>query len=275
MTRIKFTALGITLISLTLLFSSPVFAQNTLTAPKAKITSDRVNAGTSSATINLPPLENLRNRAVNEIDRRIAALTQATSRLGLLKHLSDTVKSTLTTLVRGEIESLTALKAKIQAETDLATLRTDAKSIVVSHRIFALFLPQVRLLATADKLLQISDKTTELSVKLQARIATAKAAGNNTVSLETLLAGMNQNIESARTNANEVITAVTPLTPDGYPANRTALLSAKQNLQAGHKSLKDAIQDARKIIEGLKAFSNNEKSGTESSIMIPDAPTSQ
>lgn len=273
MKKVKFITLTIAFICLTIILSGTSYAQTSLRA-KTPLTNGKT--ASNSANTNSGAVENLKNRAATEIDRRITALNKLLTKLSTLKRVSDTQKSSLSTLIQNEISSLNSLKAKIQADTDLATLRTDTKSIVSSHRIFALFMPQVRLLAAADALNTSAAKMTELAGKLETRIATASSSGQNTASLTTLLESMKSNISDAQTQANAVITAVSPLTPDGYPANRTTLITAKQNLQSGHQSLKKAAQDARQIIVKLLTMSvgNNsagENSSSASSMMKPGA----
>lgn len=272
MKKLRLIIFMVSVAYLTVMSADSVSAQgNSLSNPGIKTPFQNLKISTDSAgTLNSSALENLRNRAISEIDRRITALNGAVNRLGVFKKVSEAAKSSLTLSIQAEIARLTDLKTKIQAETDLTVLRTDAKSIVTSHRIFALFLPQVRLLTAADALKNAADKMALFASKLETRIASAQSGGDDVSSLQTLLTSMKTNMADALLQADAVINAVTPLTPDGYPANKTALMTARQNLQKGHKNLKSAAQNARSIMQGLKSMSKEDKSGTESSMMIQE-----
>ena len=90
------------------------------------------------------------------------------------KHGMVTMDQSLASLVSSEIANLTALKSKIEAETDLSVLKGDVKSITNSYRIFALVIPQGRIEVAADKIADVASSLTTLSGKLQARIDTAQ-----------------------------------------------------------------------------------------------------
>src|ERR1035437_2225976 len=85
-------------------------------------------------------VQNLKSRADSEITRRISSLTELISKINTLKKLSVTDKSSFVSKLQTEINSLNTLKTKIDADTDLVTLRTDVASIIQSYRVYALFL---------------------------------------------------------------------------------------------------------------------------------------
>jgi len=199
-------------------------------------------------------LENLRARALSEIDRRIDALNKALNRLKNMKKISDADKSALSVQIQTEITNLTTLKSKIQADSDLATLKVDTQSIVTSYRVFLLFLPQMRLLAGADSINQVADNLTALEGKLKIRTTAAQTAGKDVTALLTLAADMDAKIADAKTLSVAISALVVPLTPTGYPGNSSILMDAKIKLMAGITDLKTAGQDARQIIQGLKAL---------------------
>ena len=62
---------------------------------------------------------------------------------------------------------------------------------------------------------------------------------------------MKSQITDAKTQAQSALDAVTSLTPEGYPDNKTTLQNARQMVVNGIKSLNNARQDARKIIVWL------------------------
>ena len=203
-------------------------------------------------------MDKLQERAEKEINRRLESLNKLITRINEFKKLSASQKSSLTSQVQTEIDSLEALLVKIQADTDLETLRADVKSIRDSYRIYALFIPKIQIMGAADRMLNIADEMSTHAATLETKINEAEAAGNDVAELESLLVDMNIKIADAKTKAQNALDTVTPLTPAGFPDNKTELQSARQMVVDAHHSLNDARQDARKIIVGLMKFGKTE-----------------
>lgn len=249
------------ILSLLLIFNTSFLAPLTVLAVPA----------TPSGAVNQTRLTNLKTRADREINRRINSLTQLQTRIKLIKRLTDTQKSTLTSQIQAEITSLTGLKTKIDADTDAIVLKSDVQSIVQSYRVYLLYIPQVHIFGAADSVLNLATSMSTLAGKLQFRINAAQTAGNNVSNLITYLTDMQAKITDAQIQANAAITLVTPLTPDGYPGNKPQLLSALKDLQTARLDLVAARQDGQKIIQGLhlltvpKSATSSAKTATSSS----------
>ena len=248
----SFSFIGIVLLTVVV---TPAFA---IERPAA----DTMHTGSTGAGLRQEKMEartekitdNLQARADQEISRRLESLQKLITRINEFKKLSASQKTSLTTQVQAQITSLTALQAKIKADTDPATVKTDVQSIIGSYRIYALFVPQIQLLGAADRLLTTSDEMSSHAAILGTKITEAQTKGQNVTDLQTLLSDMNTKIADAKTQGQNAINAVTPLTPDGYPGNKTTLQSAREMVVAGVKDLNMARQDARKIIVGLLKF---------------------
>lgn len=206
--------------------------------------------------------EKLQERAEKEINRRIESLNKLITKINDFKKLSETQKSSLTTQIQAEITSLQALLVKIQEDTDIDTLKEDIKSIVSSYRIYALFIPKIQIITAADRLLYISDKMSSQAALLETKIDQSATSGNNVSELNILLADMNTKIVDAKNHAQSAIDAVTPLTPEGFPGNKSILQSARQMVVSSLHDLNTARQDARKILVGLLKFEKLETSPT-------------
>lgn len=249
-------------------FPVTVMAETTTTYPALRANLGK-NADKMATGAAQNKADNLQTRATNEITRRITALQELLTRLTNLKKVSSATKTTLSTQIQTEINNLTALQTKIQQETDVATIRADVQSIVTQHRVFAVFMPQVRLLGAADALTTAVAQFTVFSEKLSARITQAKTEGNDTSAQEAQLADMNAKIQDAQKQATDIIAAVSPLTPAGYPSNKSVLTTAQTNLKTGIQDLKSARQTAQQIIQSLKIMKASTPSGT---IILP-SPT--
>lgn len=242
----KLFSFSIVAIFLFTIVASPAFA---VTRPAT----DKMNAKAAEKNQNIQDasMEKLKERANKEIDRRIESLSALIKRISEFKKLSASQKSALTTQVQAEITKLTTLKADIAAETDLEELKELTQSIVDSYRIYALFMPKIQILGTADRLQTTADQMSTQATQLEVKINEQETAGQDVAAAESLLADMKAKIADAKTQAQNAITTVTPLTPEGYPDNKTELQSARQMVVTGIKDLNTARQDARKIIVWL------------------------
>jgi hypothetical protein len=246
---------GLASSALILSFLAPVFqasASDGLGISVGSSSSTRVSA----ATRNMPKMI---VRADQEIARRIAGLTALSNRVDGMKNVSAADKANISTQVNAEIASLTALKTKIDADTDSAVLKTDVKSITDSYRIYALIMPQFSIFAAADRISTISDAMASTSVKLAVRITAAQTAGKNVTSLQASLTDLNAKTADAKVQAAAAISLVTGLMPDGgdkakAATNRQALVDARAKIKAGTGDLQTARKDANVIMRGLKTF---------------------
>jgi hypothetical protein len=206
-------------------------------------------------------------KAVREIDRRIEGLNKLITNLQSMKKVSTTTKTTLTATVHAQITSLTALKSQLTAtSTATTTLAANIQSITQAYRIYAMVIPQVQILATADKVLTTSDTLTTLSAKLQAKITEAQATGSTTSangsSTSSAIADLNAKIADAKVQANAAITLVSGLKADNgdeavLQANKKALKDAREKIRIGERDLKDAAKDAKNIVKLLKKMNIN------------------
>src|SRR2546428_166016 len=80
-----------------------------------------------------------------EIDRRLGTLTTLDGLVRDARHLTDADRQELLGEISADRSGLTALKAKIDADTDLTTLRNDLRTIVTGYRVYVLLEPKVRL----------------------------------------------------------------------------------------------------------------------------------
>jgi hypothetical protein len=230
---------------------SSAFAQVSVT-PQTKV-KDRVmpTRGMGATTRVENHIDNLKARAEKELTRRLNALNKLATSLQNVKRLSADQKTTMIADVQTQITSLTALQTKINQDTDEATLKADVQSIVKSYRIYALYMPKIEILVAADKILSTNDTLTTLATVLQTQITSAQTKGQDVTALNALLADMQAKIADAKTQSQNAITTVTPLTPDGYPANKTSLTSARDMLKVARSDSRAALADAKKIIKSL------------------------
>jgi hypothetical protein len=253
------------LLAFALLVSSAMPASASLLGMKADAS---VNANGRGASVKLDTAA--KTRADREIDARIASLVKLQTRINEMKKISASDKASLTATLAGAVTSMTNLKAKIDADTDNATLKSDIQSITKSYRIYLLVLPQGRIMAAADRSLTTADLFADIHTKLAARIATAEAAGKDVTALKASLADMDAKAADAKAQAQGAIDLVANLKPDNgdktiFQSNQTAFKNARTKIRAATADLHTARKDANSItraLAGMKIKANVNTSAT-------------
>lgn len=255
-----------------IMLASPVFAQNERLNTKPVIKSITAASSTASTTIKRAAkldqeTARLQTRAGQEIDRRIAGLNKLQDKIQGMKKISASDKTSFATTVQGQINLLENLKIKINADIDAATLKADVQFITKAYRIYALILPQIEIVAAADRLASTTGLVSAYAAKLQIRITAAQTEDKNITPLQLLLTDMNAKISDANVQSAKAIVGVISLKPDNgdktlMASNTTALKAAQTIIKTGTQDVKDANKDALKIRAGLKAFTSTTATST-------------
>ncbi len=253
MKKINFLIIASLLLALTLSTSIASAETAASSSPKAK----KLDAAVAR----------LIDRGDKAIANRIDALTELNTRIQDMKLVSADNKASLASQIQTQITNLNTLKSKIDADTDLATLKTDVKSITGSFRIFALVIPQGRIIASADRLNTVAGDLSVVANKLQTRLTEAQNAGKDITSLNTIFTELTAKISDAKTQATAAVSHVVNLTPDNDDAtivasNKDALKLSHSDIKVGQQDLVTARQDINKILKGLKAFKLPGTTGT-------------
>lgn len=197
----------------------------------------------------------LKERAFQEINRRLDSLNKLVERINALKRLTTEQKTTLANQIQTEINNLQTLKNKITADADVATLKADAQSIIKAYRIYALFMPKIHLLAACDTALDLLDtKIKDITVRIQAKISEAKTSGKDVAILEASLSVAQTKTANLKSQIQTLQSTVMALTAEGYPNNKTNLQNARTTLQAIHRDIQSLRQDLTRIIQGLRGL---------------------
>ena len=210
-------------------------------------------------------LTRLHTRCDQEIDTRINNLNSLNTTIGNFKKLSSAQKSQFQGEIQTDISGLTSLKAKCDADTDVATLTSDIKSIFTNFRVYAVFMPQIRLLAAADRMDVTADLLSDYAGKLQFRIQQQ----GNPANLVTLLNDMQAKIADARTQYANVISQITPLSPSSFPGSNPTLQNARAEIKTGSQDLRAAFQDSKQIRQGLKSLGGTSITSSPSPTSTP------
>jgi hypothetical protein len=194
----------------------------------------------------------LKQRGNIEIDRRLGALTTLRGVVTDATHLTDADRRSLLTTIDDDTTGLTALKAKIDNDTDLATARADVKSIVTAYRVYVLLEPKVHLVRAADASSALGDAFGTLATKLQTRIDAAKQAGKDVTAAQAALDDLQAKVADATGKAAPIPGQVVPLTPAGYPGNRPTLVAARGTMLLVKADYEAARTDAKNVVNALR-----------------------
>jgi hypothetical protein len=254
--KIKQSSLIISiLITMLGLTAAPAAAvtKTTTDSPTVKATTDSTSAkATASATADQTKIKTIITRGDAEITRRLTTLATLETKFSSAAKLNASDKSTLTSEVSDEVSGLKTLKAKLDADTDLATTKTDAQSIVSGYRVYALIVPKVELVKTADDQQVTEAKLTALAAKLQTRLTTAQTAGKNVASLQTSLTDLTTKTSTAQTISAGIESSVISLQPTDYDSNHSILSGDRTQLKTVQTDIQAAITDAKTIVSGVK-----------------------
>ena len=204
-------------------------------------------------------LQLAKDKGDKEIDRRVQALGELNTRIDAMQRVTANFKQTLTTNIQNQITGLNQLKTKIDADTDVATLKVDVKTITDSYRIYMLVMPQARIAASADREVTLITMMNQLGAKLQARISAAQSAGSNVSALLAALTDMSTKLSDASTQSQAAVSVSAGLAPDAgdktkQTQNAAALKTARADVQVAQKDLVAARKDAETIVKGLKSL---------------------
>jgi hypothetical protein len=192
------------------------------------------------------------NRGNSEIARRLTTLNALSAKVSSATKLTSADQASLSSEISTEVDGLTSLKTKLDADTTVSDAKTDAQAIIDGYRVYALIVPKVSLVKTADDQQVAEAKLSALSVKLQARISTAQAAGKNVASLQTELASLNSKVSAAQAISSSIESAVVNLVPSDYNTNHSVLSGDRNQLKTAQSDIQGALSTATTIITNLK-----------------------
>jgi len=241
----------INLVAATALLTPLVMTAGVQAVPKSG--ADSTNA-TSQAATEATHLANIKTRGSAEIDRRLTALNGLITKISSATKLSAASRASLVSEVNTEITDLTALRVKLNAETTISAAAADVTSMVTEYRVYALIMPKVALVKTADDQLAAEAKLTALATKISTRLTQAQTAGKNVATLSVMLTDMQAKVAAAQTISTKVETSVLALLPTDYDTNHSVLGGYRDQLKTAHADNQAAYNDAKTIITDLKTL---------------------
>ncbi len=193
----------------------------------------------------------IKARAAAAIAARQAALAARASLIGTgSPNLTAADRQALQSLISADQSGLKALGAKIAADTDATTAQADYKQIFSGYRIYALAMPQVRLVRANDT---VSGVVLPKLQDAQTRLTKALAAAGKSDQAATQMADLESRIQSISGRTSGESAKLLALTPAGWNADHTVLTAPRQALRDTRGDLSTARADIKAVEAVLKS----------------------
>lgn len=233
-------------------------------------TDANVSARAAYSATTTARMERAREKAAQELKRRVDMLVKLGARIEQASKISDQFKANLNTNVGSQVTALTDLRDKVLVEGDLDTLRADAQAITQSHRIFALVLAQTNIAAAADRSAMIFNMLVGVGSKLQVRLQELQNAGANITALAEVLSDMGAKLSEAQAKAQAAVNVTATLQSDNGDADARAandeiLTQSRENLRAAREALVEVRKDAAELLKGIRELSGGASTSVETS----------
>ena len=200
------------------------------------------------------PIDAIKERCDNAIERRLTDLDRAEARLDEVDALTDEHAATLAGIIGATESGLTELQSAIAAATERAEVRELCGQIAPDYRVYLVVLPQAHLTVGADRVDLAVARADELVFAFDAAVATAEAAGADVTEAVAHRDAAVGHVRTADESAAGVADSVLVVTPDSYNAGpgAAALDSARSALRTSHSELHAAHADAHAAARALR-----------------------
>ena len=189
-----------------------------------------------------------------DVDRRLETISRVRSGIASATVITADHRSALNGILDASQSGLTTLRAKIDGDTTLASLRVDDHAIFADYRIYALVARQAALVRGDDAVAAAAARLTDGAAKIQTAITTAQGKGKDVTVATTQLAAMQAAIASALAKVSGDTAAVLALTPAGWNAGTAGpvLDAARASIKGARADLAAALADGKAAIAALK-----------------------
>jgi hypothetical protein len=221
--------------------------------PTATATSGPGTSSPKAGTV----MDALARACEGAVDRRLSTLGDLQGKVSASTYLTAGHRSTLLGEIGAEHDGLTALRAKVAADTDRATLVADCKSVVEHYRVYLLMIPKAHLTIAADASVTIAQKLTDLATRLQADVDAAKAAGKDVTKAQRDLDALKAAIGAGMAAVAPVpglLGFSLPLDPSAFPADQHAVMTARSDMGTARTHFAEAGKDGRQVVADLKGL---------------------
>lgn len=236
-----------------LMLSSVTFAQTGVATSSGKTTRDQGNRVEDK-------IQKVRTSADKELDKRIEDLEKLKARILEFKNISSAEKQSIITFIDNLVVTLKNLRTEIDTTTSTTTLKEARESITKNYRVYALVMPQLNILANADRMTTMVSMMAVVGSKLELRlnqVATSSVITSANLALaRKSLDNFKAKIADAQIQSQKAVELVAGLVPDQgekeiIDSNTEALKGARAKLKIAQNNLVTARKEAESIIKLL------------------------
>ncbi len=208
---------------------------------------------TSTKTTKQPDgITKAQDKNLEIIDKRVEELNKLIIRTNETRNLTEVQKTTITSTVQSLIINLKSFKSKIENSTSSQALKADKEQLSKTYRVHALFMPQINIIASADRVITVLNMLLSIGPKLEARMNQFGTTTENVIAWTDYKAKMIEANSLAQTAVSQVVA----LFPDEGDKTKMAenlkiLKDSRSKIQAAHKDLVAARKDLQSIINFL------------------------
>ncbi|HEY3811041.1 MAG TPA: hypothetical protein VGL49_06370 [Acidimicrobiales bacterium] len=200
-----------------------------------------------------------RTRAETAISVRITALDAANTLVQQTGWFAGSDQAALENIITGDLNGngqapgLNSLAVTIRNETDPTKFRAEAASIFADYRVFALALPQVKLVRASDRMTTDTVPTLkQLDTDLEQAIAQEAAEGKNVQAAQAAVHDLEAQIASIGQKTSGVSAALLALTPAQWNANHGVVSPYRNDVHAAVAAARHAQTDVRTALKDLQ-----------------------
>ena len=210
---------------------------------------------TGASGAGLPTVSQAQKAVDTRIDLRLKTLSALKIAIGGATNLTSDDKSALSNIVSADVSGLTTLRTKTDAETTVAAVKADGRSMVVDYRVYMLVVPKVRFAIASDQESAVITRLQGAHDKLAA-IATQLAGQGKDVSPEQAkLADLTKRLAAAKSALAGKASGLLGVAPSPDPAAmKAAVAPVRTAVHSARADLKTALADAKAAGQGLKAL---------------------
>lgn len=202
------------------------------------------------------------------VKKRLVTIDRLTTALAARPHVSDAHRATLSATYTSDTSGLTAVDAKVQADTTCGQAVADGRTVVTDYRVYLLLVPQTHLVAATDTGTYAAGQLSAAEPKVQTAID-ALTDPQEKASAQAKLDDMTAKVDAATTAMSGVADAMLALKPADIPAQLATFDGYRAKVASARQDLRQAIADAK----ALKALLGHPVTGPAASPTASPTPS--
>ena len=180
------------------------------------------------------------------VKKRLVTIDRLTTALAARSHVSDAHRATLSSTYTSDTSGLTAVDAKVQADTTCGQAVADGRTVVTDYRVYLLLVPQTHLVAASDTGTYAAGQLSATEPKVQAAID-ALTDPQEKATAQAKLDDLTAKVDAATASLSGIADAMLALKPSDIPAQLATIDGYRAKVASARQDLRQAIADAKAL----------------------------